>query len=379
MEIEFNVPYKSKNELNYIIDVLSNGKTSGGGKYSKLCEKKLEEILNSKKILMTTSCTHALELAFEILDLKDFEVIMPSYNFPSAANAVLKVGGKVIFTEVNKDNLCIDVSKIEEKISSKTKAILLVHYGGNSCDMDPILDIAKKYNLYIIEDAAQGFLSSYKGKYLGTIGDFGCYSFHETKNINSGEGGALSINIKNKNIIEKANEIRQKGTNRAAFNRGDVEYYEWTRKGSNYLPSDILMAYLYAQLEGLELIQERRTRIYEQYLNFFNKSKFKCIEAFSNKNIYGDFNSHIFYIIFKSELQAREYIEQLNLKKIKAYTHFVPLHLSKMGIRLGYKKEDFPFEAAIYKKLVRLPLNSMMDDTNLEYILNETDEILKRL
>lgn len=378
MIFKFNIPYQSKNEINYIKKAIMQGKTSGDGNYTKLCEKKLENLLSSRKILMTTSCTHALEVVFELLELKDFEVITPTYNFPSATNAILKNGGKVIFSEVNKEDLCIDVSKIEEKITAKTKAILLVHYGGRSCNMDPILDIANKYNLYIIEDTAQGLFSKYKDKSLGTIGHFGCFSFHETKNISCGEGGALSINIKDNDMIEKAKQIIQKGTNRSAFNRGDVEFYEWVRKGSSYAPSNILMAYLYSQLEDLDIIQEKRKKIFKKYLNFFKQEQFYSIEGFSKENIFGDFNYHIFYVIFKEELNASTFMKELNKKHIYSYTHFVPLHLSEMGISLGYKKEDFLFESTIYKRLVRLPLHSMMDDEIIKYILEEIRLILMR-
>ncbi len=379
MKSLFNVPYKSNNELLYIQDAIQLGKTGGDGCYTALCQRKLEEVLKSNKILMTTSCTHALELVFELIELKDFEVIMPSYNYPSTANSVLLKGGKVVFTEVNKENLCIDVHKIEEKITPKTKAILVVHYGGTSCDMEPIMALADKYHLYVVEDVAQGFLSSYKNKWLGTIGHFGCYSFHETKNINCGEGGALSINSIDHSLIEKAENIRQKGTNRSAYDRGEVAFYEWVSKGSSYSPSEILMAYLFAQLEVAELLQMRRRDLFQHYYKLFQATAYPSIEAFSSGNMYGAFNAHIFYVIFKTENYARCFMEQLRSNNINAYTHFIPLHLSKMGKNLGYHKEDFPYEASVCKRLVRLPIHSMMEQDTIDFTMKEIHEVLMRL
>lgn len=379
MKIVFNKPYQSKNESTYIQHVLELGKTGGDGFYTEQCQSWLEENLKSKKVLMTTSCTHALELVFQLLELKDFEVIMPSYTFPSTANAVLLNGGKVVFTEVNQEHLCIDVQHIEEKITPKTKAILVVHYGGVSCDMDTIMALANKYNLVVIEDAAQGFLSSYKNKSLGTIGHFGCFSFHETKNINCGEGGALSINIDNPILMETVENIRRKGTNKYAFDKGEVFFYEWVSEGSSYSPSEILMAYLYAQLKESENIQEKRINVFNLYQQWFTTTHYESIESFSRGNPFGNFNAHIFYVIFKQEQQAIKFREQLALENVVAYTHFIPLHLSKMGEELGNQRDDFPFEASVYKRLIRLPIHSMMDKETIEMIIIKIDTILKRL
>lgn len=363
--------------LQYIKEVIDSGKSAGDGYYTEKCQKWLEKKLHSKKVLMMTSCTHALETIFQLLDLKDYEVIMPSYNFPSTANAVLMNGGKVIFTEVNHSDLCIDVNRIEEKITSKTKAILVVHYGGNSCQMDEVMKIASQYNLYVIEDAAQGLLGTYKGQYLGTIGHFGCFSFHETKNITSGEGGALSINIDDSVVVNKAEIIRQKGTNRKAFDKGLVSHYEWVDKGSSYSPSELLMAYLYAQLEVAEQIQEKRTSIFNQYNEHFSRMSYECLFMFSNGNQYGENNAHIFYIVFKDELQAKIFIEKFAQENYKAITHFVPLHLSEMGNRIGYDIIDFPFEEFLYKRLVRLPIDLNYDDLIMKNILKIIHDILK--
>lgn len=369
----------NNNASKYIQQVIKSGKTSGDGYYTQRCQSWLEGAINSKKILMTTSCTHALELVFQLLGLEEYEVIMPSYNFPSSANAVLINGGKVVFTQVNNADLCIDVDKIEEKITSKTRAILVVHYGGMSCQMDEIMDIAKRYNLYVIEDAAQGFLSTYKGKYLGTIGHFGCFSFHETKNISCGEGGALSINISDPTLSNKAEIIRQKGTNRKAFENGLVSQYEWVNEGSSYSPSELLMAYLYSQLELANQIQDSRMKIFNQYKYHFQKVDYRCIENYSKDNPYGDSNGHIFYIIFKYEQQAQQFVSQLAKENIKAITHFVPLHLSEMGARMGYHEEDFPFEASVYKRLIRLPIDTQSDETMVTDIINKIHTIIKGL
>lgn len=378
LKVETKTVY-NHNELRYLQQVIDSGKTAGDGYYTERCQNWLENTLGSKKTLMTTSCTHALELVFQILKLEDYEVIMPSYNYPSAANSVLLNGGKVVFTEVSQNNLCIDPTKIEEKITPKTKAIIVVHYGGTSCQMDEIMKIANKHQLYVIEDAAQGLLSTYKNKYLGTIGHFGCFSFHQTKNINCGEGGALSINIDDPILINRAEVFRQKGTNRKAFEQGLVSEYEWISEGSSYSPSELLMAFLLAGFENAKHIQLRRSKIYEQYMHHFEKEKYPCIERYSNGNVYGAFNAHIFYLIFQQASHANQFMDELAKENIRAITHFVPLHLSKMGIQMGYKKDDFPFEASLYKRLVRLPINPASDDITILNTIKKIHYVLKRL
>ena len=359
-----------------------SGKTGSDSIFTNKCTTLLKKILDSKKILITTSCTHALEMAIRIININiDDEVIMPSYTFPSTANAVLLNNGKIVFTEINPKDMCIDVDRIEEKITTKTRAIIVVHYGGNSCDMDRVMEIANRYNLFVIEDAAQGFLSEYKGKMLGTIGHFGCFSFHETKNISCGEGGAISINISesNKSLVENINTadyIRDKGTNKSEFINGLVSFYQLVDVGSSYCPSEILMAYLYAQLENISIIQQKRSEIFNAYHSHFSIKAYKEIEFYAKGNLYGKFNSHIFYLVFNKENKVREFIKKLKDFGIDAFTHFVPLHISVMGKKLGYSENDFLFEASIYKRLVRLPIHSMMDKEQLEYILNTIDKIL---
>lgn len=260
MQIPFNRPYLTGNELRYMEDVLNSlsegGHISGDGKYTKLVQDFFQSKFGARKALMTTSCTSALELATRLLDLKPGdEVIVPSYTFSSTVNPILIAGAKPVFADIQEDTLNIDPAGISKKITKKTRAIYPVHYGGVSCAMDEIMEIAQEHNLNVVEDAAQGVNAKYKGKYLGTIGDFGCYSFHETKNYVCGEGGALLINSDDPKIIERAEIIREKGTNRSKFHRGEVDKYTWVDIGSSYLPSDLLAAFLYAQLEKLDEIQ----------------------------------------------------------------------------------------------------------------------------
>lgn len=380
MKIPFNKPYYTYKAIENIDNVIKSGKIGADGYYTSKCRELLEKRLNAKNLLFTTSCTHALELAVKLIDLKkDEQVIMPSYTFPSTANCVLADGGKVVFTEVNHDDLCIDPSKIEEKITPMTRAIIVVHYGGNPCDMDKIMDIANRNDLFVIEDAAQGLFSSYKGRQLGTIGHFGCYSFHETKNISCGEGGAILINSNDEQLIRRAEYIRQKGTNRIDFNNKNVEFYQWVDVGSSYCPSEMLMAYLYAQLESMDIIHKKRLNIFNRYVNVLNKIKSDKIFFYSKGNDEEDFNAHIFYIIFKKADYADGFIDILKDNDIMAYRHFVPLHLSKMGLALGYQENDFPYERDLYKKLVRLPIYADMTEEELskveEKIIDAINEI----
>ncbi len=260
----FQQPYKLENSKKYINDSINIGHLEGDGKYTKLCELWINDKLNIKNTFMMNSCTSALECALQILELDSGdEVIVPSFTYPSTANAVILAGGKVVFGEIEPCSMTLDVAKLENLINEKTKAIIVVHYGGISCDMDVIIKIAKNNNLYIIEDAAQSFLSTYKGRYTGTIGDFGCFSFHGTKDFIAGEGGALIVN--NEKFIEKVEIFRQKGTNKAAFLDGKSGYYEWVDKGSSQSPSELNMALLYGQLQLDSEIISHRKEIYKYY------------------------------------------------------------------------------------------------------------------
>jgi dTDP-4-amino-4,6-dideoxygalactose transaminase len=361
MQIPFNRPYLTGNEIRYIEDVLhmvgKGGHISGDGMYTKKVQNFFQSEFGSRKALMTTSCTTALELATRLLDLKPGdEVIVPSYTFSSTVNPVLLAGSKPVFADIQEDTLNIDPAEIRKKITEKTRAVFPVHYGGVSCAMDEIMEIASEHDLKVVEDAAQGVNAKYKGKYLGTIGDFGCYSFHETKNYVCGEGGALLINSDDPKIIERAEIIREKGTNRSKFNRGEVDKYTWVDVGSSYLPSDLLAAFLYAQLEMLDEILDMRMSIWNSYY-----AALKSFEDAGKIRLpivpdYAEHNAHLFYILFRNE-NSRDYVmNQLKGEGIHAVFHYVPLHSSPVGLSLGCRKEDLPVTEDISGRLLRLPI-----------------------
>ena len=330
---------------------------------------------------MTTSATHALEMAAILIDIRPGdEVIMPSFTFPSTANAIMLHGGIPVFAEIQENTLNIDPIDIKSKITNKTKAILPVHYGGISCDMDKIMDIATKNNLFVIEDAAQAVNSKYKNKFLGTIGHIGCYSFHGTKNYVSGEGGAIAINSNNTDLIKRAEIIRQKGTNRNEFLRGEVDKYSWVDIGSSYTPSDILMAILYAQIQNLDEIKEKRKAISDYY----NKSITKYIKrGIIEKSTFipseCESNYHLFYLIFESEKIRDKVICKLREKEIYALTHFMPLHSSKKGIELGYNMGDLPITEKVSKCLLRLPMYTEMSVEEMHYVIVTLIQILEEI
>ncbi len=366
--IGFNRPTLIGKELEYIKDAIANHhKISGDGFYTSKCRKWLKEYLGAQDVLLTHSCTAALEMSAILLDLKEGdEVIMPSYTFVSTANAFVLRGAVPVFVDIRPDTLNIDENLIEQAITSKTKAIVVVHYAGVACEMDKIMDIAKKYNLAVVEDAAQALGSKYKGKNLGTIGDFGTLSFHETKNIISGEGGALIIN--NQKYIERAEIIREKGTNRSKFLQGQVDKYTWVDIGSSYLPSDIIAAYLYAQLENIEIINYRRKKIWHFYDDLF--SIVKTVSNIKTPLIPQEceFNAHMYYVIFNDNESRNNFIKFLKENDISAIFHYIPLHSSVAGQK--YCKTTFEMNVTdeIYRCLVRLPLYYDLDDLKLEKI-----------
>ncbi|MFO7818959.1 MAG: dTDP-4-amino-4,6-dideoxygalactose transaminase, partial [Halanaerobacter sp.] len=336
MQIPFNRPYLTGREEEYTKDVFQRRELNGDGYYTEKVTSLLEKKFALDKVLMTTSCTHALEMAVELIGLKEGdEVIMPSFTFPSTANAVLKQGGRPVFAEIRENTFNLAPSDIENKITKKTRAIIPVHYAGISCAMDEILHLAKKYNLYIIEDAAQGVNACYKGDYLGGIGDFGCYSFHGSKNYVSGEGGALVINNASDHIKERAEIIREKGTNRASFLRGKVDKYTWLDRGSSYLPSDLLMAVLYAQLEEMKRIKDMRRRIFTEYYNSLKEYlDLSFLDSITTIPKNRDSNFHIFYLKFKNS-EIRDFVlNELQERGVSATFHYIPLHSSPMGRKL---------------------------------------------
>ncbi len=381
MNIPFNKIYLNGNEKKYIEDALQRGHLSGDGYYSKKTTALLEEKFSLNKVLMTTSGTHALEMAAELIGLKEGdEVIMPSFTFTSTANAVLRTGADVIFSEIKSDSFNLDPKKLEEKITSKTKAIIPVHYAGIGCEMEKIIKLADKYQLFIIEDAAHAVNAKYNDKYLGGIGDFAAYSFHASKNYVSGEGGALVIDSSDEELIEKAEMIREKGTNRSEFMRGKIDKYSWIGEGSSYLPSDILMALLYAQLEKMDEIKDLREDIYNFYSRELKHLKsYEFLERISYVPEKRESNYHIFYLKFSLK-EIRDFVlEELNKVGITASFHYIPLHSSPMGKKLGYKKEELPITNNVSDTILRLPIYPELRKDEQIYIIESLENLFEKI
>ncbi|MFT6835145.1 MAG: dTDP-4-amino-4,6-dideoxygalactose transaminase [Francisellaceae bacterium] len=373
--IPFNKSPKTGNEIKYIEKAIFSGKLSGNNNYSKLCEHWFEDTFSAKKTLLTPSCTAALEMAAILVDIQPGdEVIAPSYTFVSTVNAFVLRGAKIKFVDIRPDTLNIDESKIENAITNKTKAIVVVHYAGVSCEMDAIMDIAHKNKIYVVEDAAQGVMSTYKGKALGTIGHFGCFSFHETKNYSSGgEGGALIIN--DDKFIERAEIIREKGTDRSMFFQGLVDKYTWRDIGSSYLPSELQAAYLFAQLEQASEINNKRLSIWEQYYEKLSGYKNLKLPSIPEELHH---NAHMFYLIFSSKNKRDEYISFMRANEVVCPFHYVPLHSSPAGKKFGVfvgKEEHTTF---LSERLVRLPLFYNMAEDQVKIVLDLTIQFLDK-
>ena len=369
--IGFNIPHNTGNENRYISQTIISKKFSGNGRFTKKCHQKFTLLLNNHQNLLTTSCTDALEMSAILANISPGdEVIMPTYTFVSTANAFILRGAKVKFIDSSTTHPGMDEDKIEEVINEKTKAIVPVHYAGVACDMDKILALANKYKLLVIEDAAQAIDSFYKGIPLGSIGDMGCFSFHETKNIQCGEGGLLSIN--NSNFSKRAEIIWEKGTNRSAFWRGEVDKYNWIDIGSSYLPSEITAAFLYAQLEELEKIQEKRKAIWNQYNNGLASLKNLGI-GLPNTPKYATNNAHMFYLICRNGNERNQLIEHLKQNNINAVFHYICLHDSPYYID-KHDGREMP-NAKIYENcLVRLPLWVNMTDKEVNCVVQKVLE-----
>jgi dTDP-4-amino-4,6-dideoxygalactose transaminase len=355
LKVPFNKPFQVGNELQYINHAIELGEIKGDGFYTKQCSSFLEQYLPCKKALITHSCTAALEIAAILLDLQEGdEVIMPSYTFVSTANAFVLRGAVPVFVDIRHDTLNIDEARIEAAITNKTRAICVVHYAGVSCAMTEIMALAKKYNLAIIEDAAQALGSFYKGRALGTLGDLGCFSFHETKNIISGEGGSLIIN--NDKYIERAEIIREKGTNRSQFFRGEVDKYTWVDIGSSYLPSDIISAYLYAQFENIEKINKKRMEIWHEYHNFFEK--YEQLGYINRQHIPFDLehNAHMYYILFSKGLERQKCIDIMKKHGVNPVFHYIPLHSSPAGIKYARFVGSMDVTDKVSGALLRMPI-----------------------
>jgi dTDP-4-amino-4,6-dideoxygalactose transaminase len=354
LRIPFNRPFFSGKEFDYIQEAIANWQLSGDGAFTKKCHALLEKELGIPKALLTTSCTHALEMAALLLDVEPGdEVIVPSFSFPSTVNAFVLRGSKPVFVDIRADTLNIDESQIEQRITPRTKAIFLVHYAGVGCEMDAIMAIARRHGIAVVEDNAHGLYGRYRGRYLGTLGQLATLSFHETKNFTCGEGGALLIN--DSRYIERAEILREKGTNRSRFFRGEVDKYTWVDIGSSYLPSDILAAFLYAQLEAREIIQSKRERIWNCYEEHLRDWAVDYGVQLPSVPSHCEQPFHMFYLLLPS-LEARQaLITYLNTLEINSVFHYLPLHLSSMGRRFGGKSGDCPVTEEVSDRLVRLP------------------------
>ncbi len=354
MGIPFNKPFIAGKELYYIAQAVTLGNISGDGHYTQLCSRLLEDRFDIHRALLTPSCTAALEMAAQLCEVgPGDEVIMPSYTFVSTANAVARLGGKPVFVDIREDTLNLDESLIETAITSKTKAIFPVHYAGVSCDMDRILALAKAHKLRVVEDAAQGVNATYQGRALGSIGDLGAYSFHETKNYICGEGGALCVNAPD--LAERAEILRDKGTNRQKFFRGEIDKYTWVDLGSSYVPSEISAAFLYGQLELMEPISERRRRIFENYRLGLSEIATSGVVRLPIVTESCQSNYHMFYLLTKDNAARSRLIQHLKERDIQSVFHYVPLHTSPMGNRFGYAEGDLPVTENLSGRLVRLP------------------------
>ena len=376
--IKFNIPPFVGKEEEYIRQVVvESKKICGDGPFTKKCSNWLVNKTGTQKALLTTSCTHALEMAAILCDIKEGdEIIAPSYTFVSTVNAFVLRGSKIVFVDIRPDTMNIDENLIESAITDKTKAIIPVHYAGVACEMDKIMEIAKKYNLYVIEDAAQGVMSTYKGKQLGTIGDLGTYSFHETKNYSMGEGGALLID--NKEFVERAEIIREKGTDRSKFFRGQVDKYSWVDIGSSFLPSELNAAYLYAQLEEAEKINNDRLKSWQLYYNELSELKDNGLIELPTIPKECEHNAHMFYIKLKDLNERTKLISFLNERGIASVFHYVPLHSAIAGIEFGRFHGEDRYTTRESERILRLPLYYGLKDAEVETVISSIKEFFNK-
>ena len=367
--ISFNKPPYVGEEIKYIEEAVKAQKICGDGQFTKKCNKWFEDKTGAAKVLLTTSCTHATELAALLLDIQPGdEVIMPAYTFVSTADAFVLRGATAVFVDINPKTMNIDENLIEDAITEKTKAIVPVHYAGVSCEMDKIMEIAKKHNLYVVEDAAQGVMSTYKGKALGTIGDYGCYSFHETKNYSMGEGGALLI--RDGKNAELAEIIREKGTNRSKFFRGQIDKYTWVEAGSSYLPSDMNAAYLWAQLQKADEINENRLQSWNRYYEGL-----KDLEEAGKIELpyipeYCEHNAHMFYIKAKDLEERSALITYLKENGVTAVFHYIPLHTAPAGKEYGRFHGKDKYTTKESERIIRLPMYYELDEQDAKKVMD---------
>lgn len=371
MNIAFNKPFLTGKEMHYVAEAVLSGKTSGDGKYGKKSQRLLEEMIGFDcRVLLTTSCTAALEVAALLLDIKEGdEVIMPSYTFVSTANAFCLRGATPVFVDIHPATMNLDLEGVRNAISPRTRAIVPVHYAGMSCDMDQLMALAEENSIPVVEDAAQAIRSSYKGRPLGSFGAMSTFSFHETKNISCGEGGALVIN--NKDHFERAEIIREKGTNRANFIRGSVDKYTWVEIGSSYVMSDLLAACLAAQLEEIDQVQNARMNAFDIYMNALQPLAQRGVFRLPATPAYNEGNAHMVYLIVEDRGTRDALIEHLGHRGIKAAFHYVPLHSSPVGKRYGYGEGDLPNTEDLAGRLIRLPMHASLTEAEIHCVIEE--------
>ena len=372
--IPFNIPPYIGKEDEYIKEaMIKNHKLCGDGPFTKKCNEWMEKKFKSEKVLLTTSCTHATEMAAILADIKEGdEVIAPSFTFVSSVNPFVLRGAKIVFVDINPKTMNIDENLIEAAITEKTKVIVPVHYAGVACEMDKIMEIAKRYNLIVVEDAAQGVMSEYKGRALGTIGEYGCFSFHETKNYSMGEGGALLI--RDKENIEKAEIIREKGTNRSRFFRGQVDKYTWVDMGSSYLPSELNAAYLYAQLENAQLIYDNRMNSWNRYREGLQELEKKGLIELPYIPENCKHNAHMFYVKCKDLEERTKLIDYLKQNGIYAVFHYIPLHSAEAGLKYGRFHGEDKYTTKESERLVRLPLYYGLKEEEVKLVIDKVKE-----
>ncbi|NVK33298.1 MAG: dTDP-4-amino-4,6-dideoxygalactose transaminase [Rhodobacteraceae bacterium] len=366
--IPYHRPYFTGFETQYLTDALGNGQLSGDGRFTKNCHHWLETQTQAQKALLTHSCTASLEMAALLIDVRPGdEIIMPSFTFVSTANAFVLRGGIPVFVDIREDTLNLDETKIEAAITKRTKAIVPVHYAGVACEMDTILDIAKRNNVRIIEDAAQGVVATYKKKPLGSIGDLGSFSFHDTKNIISGEGGALLIN--RDEFIQQAEIIREKGTNRSRFFRGEVDKYTWQDVGSSFLPSELTAAFLYAQLEHAEQITKKRLAIWNRYNSLTEELECEGLIKRPGVPPECEHNGHIFYVLLAEGLDRKTVLDEMKQHGVHAVFHYIPLHSAPAGEKFGRSHGDLSGANRLSESIIRLPLWVGMTDADQERVI----------
>lgn len=374
--ISFNVPPYVGKEKEYVSQAIDNHKICGDGEFTKKCSAWIEEKTGTEKALLTTSCTHATEMAALLCDIQPGdEIIMPSYTFVSTADAFVLRGAKVVFVDIRPDTMNIDEKKIEAAITKKTKAIVPVHYAGVSCEMDTIMDIARRHNLCVIEDAAQGVMSRYKGKALGTIGDFGCYSFHETKNYSMGEGGALLI--KNADMIENAEILREKGTNRSKFFRGQIDKYTWVNYGSSYLPSELNAAYLWAELEEADKVNNNRLASWNHYYEGLSELSEQGKIDLPVVPEGCEHNAHMFYIKAKDLEERTRLISFMKEQGVGCVFHYIPLHSAPAGRKFGRFYGEDVYTTRESERLMRLPMYYGLEAEQIDYVIEKIKEFYK--